>query len=118
MRFKIFLLSIISFLFQTCEKQQQKEGDWIMLFNEKDLNDWIVKIHHYDLGENFDSTFRVRDGMIQVRYDHYGDFNDRFGHLFYKAPFSKFHLKLEYRFTGTQQAGAPEWTNLNSGVMF
>jgi hypothetical protein len=119
MRFGLTLILITASLIQSCEKKQkQADNNWIKLFNEKDLNDWIVKIHHYEVGEDIDSTFVVKDGMIQVRYNHYGEFNDRFGHLFYRIPFSKFHLRLEYRIVGEQQTGAPEWTNLNSGVMF
>jgi 3-keto-disaccharide hydrolase len=94
------------------------ESHWIKLFNGKDLNDWIVKIFHHDVGENFGNTFRVEDGMIKVRYDKYGDFNDQFGHLYYKVPFSRFHLIVEYRFVGQQQPGAPDYTLLNSGIMF
>jgi hypothetical protein len=60
----------------------------------------------------------VEDGMIKVRYDQYGDFNDQFAHLYYKNPYSKFHLLVEYRFAGELQRGAPEYTLLNSGVMF
>lgn len=58
------------------------------------------------------------DGTIQIRYDQYGDFNDQFGHLYYKTPFSYYHLKFEYRFVGKLQKGAPDYTLLNSGVMF
>ena len=93
--------------------------DWIHLFNGQDLDDWIAKIHHYEPGDNFGKTFRVEDGMIKVRYDDYGeDFDDRFGHLFYKTPFSHYHLIVEYRFTGSLFPGAPDYTLLNSGVMF
>ena len=97
-----------------------KENDpWIALFNGKDINEWIAKIHHYDAGDNFGNTFRVEDGMIKVRYDQYGEtFNDRFGHLYYKTPFSHYHLVVEYRFTGELYPGAPDYTLLNSGVMF
>ncbi len=94
------------------------EDEWIQLFNGRDLDDWIVKVHHHDVGVNFGNTFRVEDGMIKVRYDQYGDFNDQFAHLYYKKPFSHFHLAVEYRFTGELQRGAPEYTLLNSGVMF
>ncbi len=62
-----------------------------------------MKIHHYESGENFGNTFRVEDGIIKVRYDEYGPFNDRFGHLYYKVPFSYYHLKFEYRFVGKLQ---------------
>ena len=95
-----------------------KEGEWVQLFNGKDLNDWIVKINHHALNENYGNTFRVEDGLIKVRYDHYGDFGDRFGHLYYKQPFSHYHLAVEYRFVGTLQRGAPGYAVMNSGVMF
>lgn len=78
----------------------------------------MVKIHHHDEGVNFGNTFRVKDGAIQVRYDQYGDFNDQFGHLYYKQPFSYYHLVIEYRFVGDLQKGAPDYTLRNSGVMF
>ena len=92
--------------------------EWTSLFNGKDINDWIVKIHHHETGDNYGNTFRVEDGIIKVRYDHYDKFNDRFGHLYYKRPFSYYHLRFEYRFTGEWRKDAPEYTNLNSGVMF
>lgn len=95
-----------------------KKGDWIALFNGKDINDWIVKINHHETGVNFGNTFRVEDGMIKVRYDQYGDFNNQFGHLYYKVPYSYYHLIIEYRFSGELQRGAPSYTLLNSGVMF
>ncbi|HZY81531.1 MAG TPA: DUF1080 domain-containing protein [Cyclobacteriaceae bacterium] len=109
---------IACLLLFSCTKEKEKESDWITLFNGKDINDWIVKIHHHDPGVNFGETFRVEDDMIKVRYDKYQDFNDQFGHLYYKTPFSYFHLSLDYRFTGQLQQGAPNYTLLNSGVMF
>lgn len=110
--FPVFLV-----LFFGCTPKQNPEA-WVDLFNGKDLSNWTVKIHHHDVGVNFGNTFRVEDGMIQVRYDQYGDFNDQFAHLYYNQPFSRFHLKLEYQFTGELQPGAPDYTLLNSGVMF
>jgi hypothetical protein len=97
---------------------EDKEEEWISLFNGKDIDDWIVKIYHHEVGENFGNTFRVEDGIIKVRYDEYGDFNDQFGHLYYKQPFSYFHLVVEYRFVGELQPGAPDYTLRNSGIMF
>lgn len=97
---------------------QGKKNEWISLFNGKDINDWIVKIHHHEVGENFGNTFRVEDGMIKVRYDQYDKFNDQFGHLYYKTPFSYYHLKVEYRFAGEWRKDAPDYTQLNSGIMF
>lgn len=102
----------------TANKRASK-SDWVTLFNGKDINDWIVKIQHHDVGVNFGNTFRVADNTIQVRYDEYGpEFNEQFGHLYYKTPFSYYHLKLEYRFVGEWFKTAPSYTLRNSGVMF
>lgn len=98
--------------------KQSKNAEWISLFNGKDLNDWYVKIHHHEVGENYGNTFRVEDGMIKIRYDQYEHFNEQYGHLYYKTPFSNYHLKFEYRFTGEWRKDAPEYTILNSGIMF
>lgn len=111
---------LIGFLLSTCGTQQQAQqgSEWTSLFNGKDINDWWVKIHRHPFNVNFGNTFRAEDGLIKVRYDGYGDFNDQFGHLYYKTPFSWYHLKLEYRFADTLHRGAPDYTRLNSGVMF
>ena len=99
-------------------KNRTAERDWISLFNGKDLSDWIVKIHHHEVGDNYGNTFRVKDGVIQVRYDQYDKFNDRFGHLYFQQVFSYYHLSLEYRFVGQWRSDAPVYTLKNSGVMF
>lgn len=91
---------------------------WSPLFNGQDLNDWIVKINHHDVGVNWGNTFRVEDGILKVLYDQYGDFNEQFGHLYYKQPYSYYHLVVEYRFVGELQRGAPSYTLRNSGVMY
>ncbi len=118
MNIKLIALCV---LLVACAGNKHKENNhdgWMKLFNEKDLDDWIVKVHHHDPGVNFGNTFRAEDGMIKVRYDQYDHFNDQFSHLYFKQSFSHFHLKLEYRFAGELQKGAPEYTLLNSGVMF
>jgi hypothetical protein len=80
----IFLIALVLFITAGCASQKEaKENEWIQLFNGKDINDWIVKIHHHDPGVNFGNTFRVEDGMIKVRYDQYGEFCDQFAHLYF-----------------------------------
>ena len=93
------------------------DGEWIQLFNGKDINDWIVKLNHHELNDNYRDTFRVEDGILKVRYDQYEDFGERYGHLYYKKPFSHYHLAVEYRFVGELHRGAPGYAVLNSGVM-
>lgn len=115
-----FILLLIVSIFQSCDetKNDSQKNEWISLFNGRDMDDWMIKINHHEVGENFGNTFRVEDGILKVRYDQYGDFNDQFGHLYYKKPFSHYHLKAEYRFVEGWHEGAPEYTIRNSGIMF
>jgi hypothetical protein len=80
----------------------EEGGEWIQLFNGKDLEGWTPKIRYRELGDDPARTFRVEDGVIKVSYDGYEEFNETFGHLFYKTPYSHYRLRAEYRFTGDQ----------------
>jgi 3-keto-disaccharide hydrolase len=91
--------------------------DWIQLFNGKDLTGWTPKFAKHDLGENYNNTFRVEDGLLKVRYDKWETFNGEFGHMFYKDPFSYYVIAAEYRFVGDQVKGGPEWAIRNNGLM-
>jgi hypothetical protein len=118
---KYVSLVLLTITFYTVAISQQKPSDkqdWRPLFNGKDINDWFVKIHHHETGDNFGNTFRVEDSMIKVRYDKYDKFNEQYGHLYFKTPFSYYHLKFEYRFVGEWRKDAPEYTILNSGIMY
>lgn len=96
---------------------ESPKGDWIQLFNGKNLDGWIPKIKGYPAGENFGNTFRVENGVLKVGYDKYDKFNGRFGHLFHREKFSHYILRAEYRFVGEQSAGGPSWAIRNSGLM-
>jgi 3-keto-disaccharide hydrolase len=94
--------------------------DWLQLFNGKDLTGWTPKFAHHELGENFHDTFRVENGMLEVRYDKWPSFTDEFGHLFYKDPFSYYLLAAEYRFVGQQVTTSRTdlaWALRNNGLM-
>lgn len=93
------------------------EGEWVSLFNGKDLTGWTPKIKGYELGDNYKNTFRVVDGLLSVSYDGYDSFDRKFGHLFYKDEFSHYKFRVEYRFIGDQCAGGEGWATRNSGVM-
>lgn len=97
--------------------QRPNQEEWIQLFNGEDLDDWVVKIRGYDVGENYGNTFRAEDGLLKVRYDQYDQFDERYGHIFYETPFSYYVVAVEYRFVGDQVAGGPGWALRNSGVM-
>jgi hypothetical protein len=113
----ILIVPLFCSTISSAQNDPNKE-EWISLFNGKDLQDWIVKIRQYEPGVNFGDTFKVENGVIKVGYSQYGDaFGNRFGHIFYKEPFSFYRLRVEYRFLGSQAPAAPDWAVRNSGVM-
>ncbi|HUQ10613.1 MAG TPA: DUF1080 domain-containing protein [Steroidobacteraceae bacterium] len=93
------------------------EKGWSPLFNGKDLSGWTIKIAKHPLGENYNDTFRVEDGVLKVSYDKWQAFDRQFGHLYSNQPYSNYLLRLEYRLTGKAPEDAPHWAKLNSGVM-
>ena len=94
-----------------------EEAKWEPLFNGKDLTGWTPKIRGCDAGENFQNTFRVKDGVLKVDYSDYKEWDNRYGHLFYEKKFSHYRLRAEYRFTGEQLKGGAGWAFRNSGIM-
>jgi hypothetical protein len=94
--------------------------EWIQLFNGKDLSGWDIKFKGHQLNDNFNDTFRVQDGLLEVRYDKWTGFNGEFGHIFYKQPFSYYIVAAEHRFVGDQVTGAGPrnaWAIRNNGIM-
>jgi hypothetical protein len=105
-------------LLASCERSSNSadEEEWTALFNSQDLDNWIPKIRGHMAGVNYLNTFRIDDGLLSVSYDGYEEFNEQFGHIFYKEAFSHYRLLVEYRFTGEQALNAPDWARRNSGV--
>jgi len=99
------------------EKQDQNKREWISLFNGKNLEGWKIKVTGHALNDNYANTFSVENGILKVAYDNYEKFDGKFGHIFYKAPFSEYILRFEYRFLGVQTPGGPDWAYRNSGIM-
>lgn len=99
------------------DEDDQKLDGWVSLFNGKDLKDWNIKIAGHDLNDNYLNTFRVENGYLKVSYDEYEQFDDKFGHIFYKDKFSHYILRVEYRFVGEQVPEAPGWAYRNNGLM-
>jgi 3-keto-disaccharide hydrolase len=117
---KTYLVAILIITSISCTHKKTKsyKNEWRSLFNGKDLNGWVAKFHHHKLGDNYANTFRVHNGTIQVNYDDYTAFDERYGHLFYDEPFSSYHLKFEYKFTDQWLTDAESFTYRNSGIMF
>jgi hypothetical protein len=115
------MAAALSLSLAACAKKPQvavsaPPGQWISLFNGKNLEDWTVKIAGHDLNDNYRNTFRVEDGLLKVSYGQYEKFGGRFGSLFYNKKLSHYWFRAEYRFVGKQASGAPSWAYKNSGV--
>jgi hypothetical protein len=119
---RIILVLLVTFTLlipgvPTKAQERSNAESWVPLFNGKNLDGWTAKIKGYESGDNHANTFRVEDGVLKVSYDNYAEFDGKFGHLFYKEPFSHYRLRIEYRFVGEQCKGGPGWAVRNSGVM-
>jgi len=93
---------------------------WTELFNGRDLSGWTPKIRGFAAGVNAGNTFFVKDGLLCCGYADrmYADgFKERFGHLFYNAPFTNYVLRATYRMVGDQLKGGPDWAERNNGIM-
>ncbi len=97
--------------------KREVESEWIPLFNGQNLDGWTPKIRYQELGQDLQKTFRVENGVIKVGYENYEQFKETFGHLFYQTPFSRYRLRVEYRFLGDQVSDGPGWAFRNSGLM-
>ena len=110
-----FLSLLIPNLLSAQKKAETKE--WISIFNGKDLSGWDIKISGQPLNDNYKNTFRIEDGMMRVMYDQYQNFEDKYGHIYYKKPYSYYIVRFKYRFQGNQTPGGAIWNNRNSGIM-
>lgn len=110
-------LALVGAIMVSVDAAAAEDSQWRSLFNGRDLSGWTIKIANHPLNENYADTFRVEDGVIKVSYDRYGKFEGRFGHLYTNQPYSRYVLRLEYKFTDEAIADAPSWAKLNSGVM-
>jgi len=117
---KIILVVVLlfgSFGRRSVAQQNPSAHNWQQLFNGKDLTGWDIKITGQDLNDNYLNTFRVENGVLRIVYDQYQKFDDKYGHLYFKQPFSHYVVRFEYRFVGDQLAGGSPWNVRNSGIM-
>jgi Domain of Unknown Function (DUF1080) len=101
----------------TSAQKKTNSKDWVSIFNGKDLSGWDIKIADRPLNDNYKNTVRVEDGMMRIMYDQYENFDEKYGHIYFKKPYSYYMLRFEYRFQGNQTLGGALWNNRNSGVM-
>lgn len=111
------LLTILCLsLLYNCE--DSKKEKWVNLLPEDNLNDWIIKIKGHEAGVNYKNTFQVENGVLKVNYNEYNNvFNNTFGHIYYKKPYSNYKFRMDYRFVGEQLGDGEAWATRNSGIM-
>jgi Domain of Unknown Function (DUF1080) len=112
---KTLILLLLSNL--TFAQKKANTKDWTPIFNGKDLSGWDIKISGQPINDNYKNTFRVEDGMMRVIYDQYQNFDEKYGHIYYKKPYSYYIVRFKYRFQGNQTPGGAIWNNRNSGIM-
>lgn len=111
--FTFLILSVLAAVAQTTDRRE----DWVPIFNGKDLTDWDIKIAGQPLNDNYKNTFRVENGILRIAYDQYKTFDGKYGHMYYKQPFSYYKVRFTYRFQGNQTPGGDAWNVRNSGIM-
>ncbi|WP_228850419.1 3-keto-disaccharide hydrolase [Aegicerativicinus sediminis] len=124
MKYILFLLAL--FLIIGCKNESQKmetsspmveTEDWVSILDSADFSHWDIKFSGYPLGHNYKNTFKMEEGVLSVNYDEYENFNEEFGHIYYKTPFSYYKVKFQYRFVGDQVTNGPAWALRNNGIM-
>lgn len=116
---KRFLFTIVLLVLTlTFSCKQKKDSEWIPIFNGKDLEGWSPKFTGEAYGDNYLNTFQVKEGKLIASYDDYDNFDNKFGHIFYREKLSRYRLRLEYRFVGELVPGAPSWGFKNSGIKY
>lgn len=119
---KLLLPSVVMLTLAACgtTEKTSDQSDWVSLFNGKNLDGWTPKFNGSVVGENYNNTFRVEDGLLTVSYDQWDEFKDyKMGHLFTNESYSNYRVRVEYRFLGEQVTDDPKlaWAYRNNGVM-
>lgn len=115
---KLIKYSCFLILIYSCNNNiDSNTENWEIIFNGKDLKDWEIKFANQNLNINYKNTFQIKDSILKVVYDNYDSFDNNYGQIYYKKPYSYYKLKFEYRFTGNQTKGGAGWAKKNSGIM-
>lgn len=117
-------ISIWSLLFLSmgCANKYSKINNadaavWENLLDKEHIKKWNIKIRGEQYDFNYLNTFVVSESMIEVSYDNYKTFDQKFGHIFYSDSLSYYKLQFEYFIHGEHVKDAPAYTVYNSGVM-
>jgi Domain of Unknown Function (DUF1080) len=95
-----------------------EDSTWVQYFNGKDLSDWDIKFAKHALNENFNNTFKVVDGILNVDYSSWGAFGGEYGHAINKTrTYAYYLIRAEYQVGANQVNSGPSWALENNGLM-
>ena len=98
MKKSIYLLFLMLMHATVFAQKQASKEEWQSLFNGKDLTGWDLKIAGHEMNDNYKNTFLVEENMMRVNYKEYQNFDAKYGHIYYKTPYSYYRVRFEYRF--------------------
>lgn len=118
----IIALCLLLFFSAACVNKLAKSNSantevWENLLDKNHINKCNIKIRGEAYNYNYLNTFKVTDSIIEVSYDNYKEFIQKFGHIFYQDSLSYYKLQFEYFIQGEHVKDAPVYTVYNSGVM-
>jgi len=95
---RLFLLCLLSVMpaFSISADAYGKEGNWIDLFNGKNLDGWNCLLTERDVPE--ESVWTVNDGILTCQ-------GEPLGYLYSKQQFKDFRLEVEYRWCPGTEPG-------------
>jgi hypothetical protein len=96
---------------------QARTGDWILLFNGKDLDGWYTYLP--STGKNVDpkGVFRVHDGMVHILGTPVTGEKQEFGYMATEKQFSNCRIRLQYKW-GQKRFPPRENTFRDSGLLY
>ena len=104
MRFRLLGNLFMAALLAGAAAARAEDSAWVDYFNGKDLNDWDFKFAGHPAGENYNKTFTVTDGILNVDYSGWTAFGVAFGHAINKTrTWSYYLLRAEYQVVGNKQ---------------
>ena len=116
-RLLLFLFAALFAGGAAADTSAEKE-EWIALFNGRDLDGLDTEDHRPRARRQLRQHIPCRRRAAQGALRPVQVFGKKFGHLFYKDPFSYYRLVVEYRFVGEQAPHGPgDWALRNSGAM-
>jgi hypothetical protein len=95
----------------------EKAGEWIPLVRGDSLDGWYVLIAGQEKNVDPNHTFSVKDGVVHTFKDTPNGQKMPFGGIFTEKEYSRFHLRLEYKW-GTKKFAPRQNAPRDAGILY